>query len=95
MSYKAAFDERNARLVEIGVGVLRADSEKERQVIAARKWAIDLIEGNAGGIKFSNEATDALEKNSIGFSNFSIGAEYGYQPGNFRPDLPSTQRRAQ
>lgn len=47
----SASEERNARLVEIGVGVLRADPAKDPQVAAARKWALDLIDANAGGVK--------------------------------------------
>jgi hypothetical protein len=52
--------ERNARLVEIGVAVLRVDPTKDTQVAAARKWALDLIDANAGGVKFSEEARAQL-----------------------------------
>jgi hypothetical protein len=41
---KSMSDERNARLVEIGVGILRVDPQKEAQVSAARQWALDLID---------------------------------------------------
>jgi hypothetical protein len=57
---KSASDERNARLVEIGVSVLRVDPAKEKQVSAARGWALDLIDANAGGVKFSKEARSEL-----------------------------------
>jgi uncharacterized membrane protein YgcG len=52
--------ERNAALVSIGVSVLRADPGKEAQVNAARQWALDLIDANAGGVKFSTDARAAL-----------------------------------
>ncbi len=57
---KTASDERNARLVEIGIGVLKVDPTKETQVSAARKWALDLIDANAGGVKFSQDARTEL-----------------------------------
>lgn len=56
---KTASDERNARLVEIGVSVLTADPEKQNRIDGARKWAIDLIDANSGA-KFSPEARRAL-----------------------------------
>lgn len=40
---KGAFD---AKMVEIGVGILAADPGKD--VIPARKWAIDLVEAHSG-----------------------------------------------
>ena len=52
--------ERNAKLVEIGVSILRVDPQKESQVSAARKWALDLIDANAGGVRFSSEARAEL-----------------------------------
>ena len=57
---RSASEERNARLVEIGVSVLKADPAKDTQVAAARKWALDLIDANAGGVKLSREARQAL-----------------------------------
>ena len=57
---KSMSEERNARLVEIGVGVLRIDPQKEAQVDAARQWALDLIDANAGGVKFSPAARAEL-----------------------------------
>jgi hypothetical protein len=43
----------NADLVKVGVSVLRVDSEKEKQISAAREWALNLIDANAGGVNFS------------------------------------------
>jgi hypothetical protein len=48
--------ERNAKLVEIGVAILRADPQKEPSAATARGWALDLIDANAGGVRFSPEA---------------------------------------
>src|ERR1700686_3522795 len=56
-----ARQERNAQLVGIGVTILRADPNKESQTIPAREWALDLIDANAGGVKFSREAREALK----------------------------------
>jgi hypothetical protein len=58
---KSMSDERNARLVEIGVRVLRVDSRKETQISAAREWALNLIDANAG-VKFSPQARADLLK---------------------------------
>jgi hypothetical protein len=74
---KSMSEERNARLVEIGVGILRVDPEKEAQVGAAREWALDLIDANAGGIKFSKEARTELIKKRLGFSDLrSTGFDF-------------------
>jgi hypothetical protein len=59
---KSMSEERNARLVEIGVGVLRVDPSKEDHITAAREWALNLIDANAGGVKFSREARAELLK---------------------------------
>ena len=56
----AASEKRNADLVRIGVEVLRVDPKKETQVAAAREWALDLIDANAGGVTFSVDARESL-----------------------------------
>jgi hypothetical protein len=53
-------EHRNADLVRIGVSVLRVDPDKEKQISAAREWALNLIDANAGGVKFSPEARAQL-----------------------------------
>jgi hypothetical protein len=53
-------ENKNARLVEIGVSILRADPKTEPSVASARAWALDLIDANAGGVKFSDEARAEL-----------------------------------
>jgi hypothetical protein len=58
-------DERNARLVEIGVSILRVEPEKDSEVRAAREWAINLIDANAGGVKFSAAARAELLQNRL------------------------------
>jgi hypothetical protein len=60
--------ERNAALVNIGVAVLRADPEKEPQARAAREWALNLIDANAGGVKFSAAVRAELLDRPIGGS---------------------------
>jgi hypothetical protein len=70
-------EERNAKLVEIGVAILRVDPEKETQVSAARKWALDLIDTNAG-VKFSEEARTELLRKPLDTGWFNTG--YGYTP---------------
>jgi CII-binding regulator of phage lambda lysogenization HflD len=47
---KSASEDRNARLVEIGVSVLTVDPKREIEVSGARKRALDLIDANAGGV---------------------------------------------
>jgi hypothetical protein len=63
---RSTAEERNAKLVEIGVSVLRIDPEKNSQVAGARKWALDLIDANAG-VKFSAEARQALLNRPLGY----------------------------
>jgi hypothetical protein len=83
---KMMSDKRNAELVAIGVGVLRADPTKEGHISAAREWAMNLIDDNAGGIKLSQEAR--LELN-----NRKLDADYSYRPGfssTYTPSYDST-----
>jgi hypothetical protein len=56
LSVRTEVEKGNADLVRIGVSVLRVDPEKEKQISAAREWALNLIDANAGGVKFSPEA---------------------------------------
>jgi len=63
LTYWTMREHRNADLVRIGVSVLRVDPEKEKEISeAAREWALNLIDGNAGGVKFSPEARAQLLK---------------------------------
>ena len=71
-----AREDRNAALVAIGVAVLRADPNKEGQVKAAREWAMDLIDANAGGVKFSEEARQALILQPLRSRGYDLGT-YG------------------
>jgi hypothetical protein len=56
------YDARNAQLVQIGVDILKVDPTKDKQVAAARRWALDLIDANAG-VKFSEaDRRDLLQR---------------------------------
>jgi hypothetical protein len=57
---KSYLVQRNAQLVEIGVSILKVDPKKEAQLRSAREWALELIESNAGGVKFSADARARL-----------------------------------
>jgi hypothetical protein len=79
---KSMSDERNARLVEIGVSILRVDPAKNMQVAAARKWALDLIDANAGGIKFSIAARDELLHEPLGYYDSGGYGDYSTVPAS-------------
>lgn len=81
---KSFSDDRNAKLVEIGVGILRVDPAKDQQVSAPREWALNLIDANAG-VKFSPEARAALLQSPLGFdSTFNAGYTDYYAPSRPR-----------
>jgi hypothetical protein len=65
--------ERNAKLVEIGVSILKADPTKEPDTIQAREWALDLIDANAGGVKFSKKAREELLRKALPIGDFIPG----------------------
>jgi len=77
-------EDKNARLVEIGVAILRADPKKEPTNVATREWALKLIDANAGGIKFSPQAREELLKNAI-YGDIDLSA-------NVRFDEPKKKR---
>src|ERR1700694_4491095 len=64
-NYTSRNRELDIRLVEIGIGILRADP-KETQTQGAREWAIDVIE-NHSGRKFSEAAKKELLDSKLGF----------------------------
>ncbi len=67
-------DKRNADLVRIGISILRVDPQKEKDVSeATRKWALDLIDANAGGLKFSEEAREKLLKEPLDYGTDYFG----------------------
>ena len=80
-----ARDDKNARLVEIGVGILRADPTKEASAAAARQWALDLIDANAGGVKFSAEARTELTGQALIFKSTGPAGGLWYDYGSFAP----------
>src|ERR1700730_11446121 len=67
-SIKTWTAKRDADLVKIGVSVLRVDPEKEKQISAAREWALNLIDANAGGVTFSPEARAQLLREPLKYS---------------------------
>ena len=75
--------ELRIRLVEIGIGILRADPKEN--VSPARGWAIRLIEHNSGE-SFAPEEVEALKGNAL-----KITAYDGYFDGNAYPQ-PLDQR---
>jgi len=88
---KSMSDERNARLVEIGVGVLRVDPSKETQISAAREWALNLIDANAG-VKFSPQARADLLKRALDYSDYPY-SDYPYD-STYTPPRNRTLPRA-
>jgi hypothetical protein len=85
-------EHRNAELVQIGVSVLRVDPEKEKQISAAREWALDLIDTNAGGVKFSPDARAQLLKNRLEFADVRWG-NFGWGSGDTLPNNPDQPAR--
>jgi hypothetical protein len=82
-------EKRNADLVQIGIGVLRVDPEKEKQISAAREWALNLIDANAGGVTFSPEARAQLIKEPLGyFADYTQSYDYSYPATPVRPTSP-------
>jgi hypothetical protein len=77
-------EHRNAELVQIGISVLRVVPEKEKQISAAREWALNLIDANAGGVKFSSEARAQLLREPLKYDGTDY---YGHTP-----DIPAPRR---
>jgi hypothetical protein len=90
VAYTIWFEKRNADLVQIGVNVLRVDPDKEKELSAAtREWALDLIDANAGGVRFSQEARAQLLREPFGYS---YGSYYDTSsPLEPAPRRPSAQ----
>jgi hypothetical protein len=82
-------EHRNADLVKIGVSILRVDPEKEKQISAAREWALNLIDTNAGGVTFSPEARAQLLREPLVYG-FSPDTVTYYSPDT--PDKPAPRR---
>jgi hypothetical protein len=70
-------EKRNADLVRIGIDVLQVDPQKEKDVSdATREWALDLIDSNAGGVKFSTRARAQLLHEPLKSTSRSGGGNY-------------------
>lgn len=94
ISVRTEVEKGNADLVQIGVNVLRVDPEKEKQISAAREWALNLIDANAGGVKFSPEAREHLLKEPLDYSQpYSTldSADTTYPPEKPAPRRPSAE----
>jgi hypothetical protein len=66
-SYASKDEELRVHLVEIAIGILRADPTKE-DVAPARGWAIDIIERDSG-VKFEAADRAALLHKPLGWRN--------------------------
>jgi hypothetical protein len=58
-TYTSRNRELDIKLVEIGIGILRADPKETGGVTAARGWAVQVIE-NYSRVRFSDEDRKAL-----------------------------------
>ncbi|WGJ13896.1 hypothetical protein QEV83_14645 [Methylocapsa sp. D3K7] len=87
-SYTIWFEKRNADLVQIGVNVLRVDPDKEKQISEAREWALNLIDANAGGVKFSPEARAQLLRKRLEVTDVRWG-NFGWGSGDALPNNPA------
>jgi hypothetical protein len=84
MSLRTEIEKGNADLVKIGVSVLRVDPDKEKQISAAREWALRLIDANAGGVKFSQEEHEQLLREPLKYG-YSYDYSYPMDPAARRP----------
>jgi len=84
---EASPQELNARLVEIGIAILRADP-KEAQTNATREWAIRLIETHSGQ-PFSDQAKSELLNNRL---RWETPASYG-QPADLTFSIDDARPR--
>ncbi|MGH6849671.1 MAG: hypothetical protein ACREDD_04350 [Methylocella sp.] len=83
-SIKTWTAKRDSDLVNIGISVLQVDPEKEKQISAAREWALNLIDANAGGVKFSPEARAQLLREPLKYG-YSYDYSYPIEPAPRRP----------
>ena len=84
-------EDRNAHLVEIGIAILRADPRKEPSAASAREWALDLIDANAGGVKFSTQARDELMNQALQIKVLSLATDTAM--GEIDKKLDETSKR--
>jgi hypothetical protein len=96
LTYWNVREHRNADLVKIGVSVLRVDPEKGKQISAAREWALNLIDANAGGVKFSQEARAQLLGEPLKYipsydSTYIPSYDSTYTPEKPAPRRPSPE----
>jgi hypothetical protein len=61
------------------VSVLRVDPQKEGHLTAARSWALDVIDANAGGVRFSREARAGLLQKAFDLQPFDSSFDAGFR----------------
>ena len=81
--------ELKIRLVEIGIGILRADPKDD--VTPARRWAIDVIQNNSG-VNFSEEEINLLLHKPIHSVDRTYGSTDAYYD-TFTRDEKETKRK--
>jgi hypothetical protein len=75
--------ELDIKLVEIGIGILRADPKKSG-LTAARSWAIQVIEENSG-VQFDEEDRQTLRQKPLLYRSGTITP--GFRGYDFSPDF--------
>jgi hypothetical protein len=75
-SFASKDEELRVHLVEIAMGILRADPTKE-DVAPAREWAMDAIDHYSGLRKFTAEERAALTHKPIGFADTGYEKYFG------------------
>jgi hypothetical protein len=81
--------ELDIKLVEIGIGILRADP-KQSGLTAARSWAIQVIEENSG-VQFDEEDRQTLRQKPLLYRSGTIVD--GYLGYGFSRDFSSDFRK--
>jgi hypothetical protein len=57
--------------------------KRKKQISAAREWALNLIDANSGGVKFSPEARAQLLKERLKFTRYDGSYDTGWGASDF------------